>query len=238
MNYNIVTVSNSTYYPFLQIFLRSLFENINLDNINKIYVYDSGLEEEQKEWVKTFQKVVIKDNLVKLETNTLHDEGWEGVTYSKLKCCLHALEETGKPSFIVDVDSVFEAEFIHLIDLSKDVVLCSCENRSLVVPGNSQFIGSFCGLIDLAKSREFVDEVYRIIPTINWPHKESPSITKAYAIKKEEIKFNIALEDQVSHIDQSTQKEFIAIYHLKSSTKYNTIQKRLIMHPWIKKYDK
>ena len=236
MNYNIITVSNSTYYPFLQIFLRSLFENINLDNINKIYVYDSGLKEDQKEWIEVFQKVVIKDNLVKLETNTLHDEGWEGVTYSKLKCCLDTLEETEIPSFIVDVDSVFEAEFIHLIDLSKDVVLCSCENRSLVVPGSTQFIGSFCGLIDLVRSREFVNEVYKIISTINWPHKESPSITRTYDIKKEKIKFNIVLEDQVSHIDQSTKKEFISIYHLKSNTKYNTIQKRLNMHQWLERY--
>ena len=41
--YSIFTTLNSGYYKFGQIFINSLYENINLNKINKIYIADTGL---------------------------------------------------------------------------------------------------------------------------------------------------------------------------------------------------
>ena len=68
--YNIITVLNEDYMSFGILFISSFFDNVNLDNINKIYIFDTGLMPKSIEYLNLFPKVNFvatnkKQNLLK-----------------------------------------------------------------------------------------------------------------------------------------------------------------------------
>ena len=56
---NIYTVINDAYWKFGQIFIKSLHDKVNLDRINKIFISDTGLTQQQIEYLKTYPKIEI-----------------------------------------------------------------------------------------------------------------------------------------------------------------------------------
>ena len=46
MKYNIMVVLNSSYFKFGKIFIKSLYEKLNLENIENVFVSDIGLSED------------------------------------------------------------------------------------------------------------------------------------------------------------------------------------------------
>ena len=64
--YNIFTTLNSGYYKFGQIFINSLYKNINLNKVNKIYIADTGLDLNHKKYLMSFNKSWILILLLKI----------------------------------------------------------------------------------------------------------------------------------------------------------------------------
>ena len=82
MKYNILTVINEGYAQFGKLFINSLFENIDLKNVEKIYVYDTGLSEDTVRYFNYFPKVVVMATGADFKSTGIHDEGWASNTYS------------------------------------------------------------------------------------------------------------------------------------------------------------
>jgi len=55
--YNIFTILNSGYYKFGQIFINSLYNNINLNKVNKIFIDYTGLDSNHKKYLMSMDKV-------------------------------------------------------------------------------------------------------------------------------------------------------------------------------------
>ena len=54
MKVSIYTVINDAYFKFGQIFIRSLYDKVNIDKINKIYISDTGLTQQQLDYLKSY----------------------------------------------------------------------------------------------------------------------------------------------------------------------------------------
>ena len=57
--YDIYFVLNSAYIKFGKIFLGSLHDKVDMDNVRNIYISDTGLNENDKKYVKSFDKVAV-----------------------------------------------------------------------------------------------------------------------------------------------------------------------------------
>ena len=115
MKYNLITVSNSEYFPFAELFITSLYENINLNNLDKIFIFDTGLTYSERNFLESFSRVEIKETDIVAPFDEVHGENWGKNVYSKTKFLLSTLEETNTPTLMIDIDCVFSARFFPFI---------------------------------------------------------------------------------------------------------------------------
>ena len=120
MKYNIITVANEEYKDFLKLFVNSLFENVDMENINKVYIFDTGLSKETKEYVNHFPSFDLVDTQMIIESKELHDSGWAENTYSKTKFLRQILKKDSLPTFMIDSDCIFVEGFEKLIQFDKN----------------------------------------------------------------------------------------------------------------------
>lgn len=235
MKYNIVTTCNESYFLFLKIFLNSAWENLDFSKINQIYVFDSGLNNEQKKWVNNFKKVSIIDTSLDVKTSNVHDEKWEKITYSKIKFLEQILKKDKILSFMIDSDSIFNAEFIDLIDQKKSIFLCHLDRVGLGEKCACPLIGSFYGINPNNCDYEdfLLDWNENITKETRFPWKESPALYSTSVKYKQKYKFQLLKESLISHTYYSPKNDvYPRILHLKSeqiSTGeiYNSVEKRL-----------
>jgi|TARA_Y100000310_G_scaffold334576_1_gene414689 hypothetical protein len=223
MKYNILTVINEGYAAFGILFLNSLFEFMDLKNVEKILVYDTGLTPDTRNYFSYFPKVEIIATGANYESGAIHDKGWKENTYSKTKYLLESLEKTNIPTFMIDSDCIFTASFEHLIDFNSDIIVCARARE-----GFSKHIGSFFGAINIEKSRQFlvkwINNVTLLQETTDMKHCESPALSKT--ISEESLSIQELPEQVVSAIfpDKTS-----LIYHLKSDHYALTVEKRLAL---------
>tara|TARA_R110002020_G_scaffold421418_4_gene630536 strand:- start:23789 stop:24493 length:705 start_codon:yes stop_codon:yes gene_type:complete len=233
MKYNILTVLNEGYAHFGKLFINSLFENIDLYNIENIIVYDTGLSANTRSYLEYFPKVLIVETGENYNSEAIHDEGWKNNTYSKTKYLLSSLEETGVPTLMIDSDCIFVEGFDHLLDWDSDIVVCSRDRQ-----GFSQHIGSFFGALNVASAKVFVDKwisnVTLLQTTSDLKHCESPALSKT--LLEETHRAQQLPEQVVSAVFPDSTS---CIYHLKSDYYAVTIEERLgLAHaaPFVQRY--
>jgi len=233
MKYNILTVINEGYAQFGKLFINSLFENIDLKNVEKIYVYDTGLSEDTVRYFKYFPKVDIVHTGADFKSTGIHDEGWASNTYSKTKYLLSVLEDTDTPTLMIDSDCIFVQPFEQLLDETVDIVACD-RNRE----GFSKHIGSFFGAINVENSKRFlktwIKNIQFLQETTDLKHCESPALSKT--ITEEDYEVQEVPEQLVSAVfpDHTS-----LIYHLKSDYYAVTIEQRLGLQqaaPFVQRY--
>lgn len=222
MKYNILTVINEGYAPFGRLFINSLFENIDLKNVQCIQIYDTGLAETTREYMNYFPKVEIISTGANFTSSGIHDEGWKENTYSKTKYLLQSLEKSGTPTLMVDSDCIFVSCFEDVIDFDADVLACSRAR-----PGFSRHIGSFFGALNVESSKSFlnkwIENVDFLQENTDLKHCESPALSKTIDENKE-YKVQEVPEQVVSAVFPDAES---LIYHLKSDHYATTIDQRL-----------
>ena len=65
--YSIFTISDSTYFLFTEVFLKSLHTKLDMDKINKVYVCDLGHTATERDFIKSFEKVELIEPIKKLK---------------------------------------------------------------------------------------------------------------------------------------------------------------------------
>lgn len=221
MKYNIITVANEGYKDFLKLFVNSLFENVDMQNINKVYIFDTGLSKETKEYINLFPSFDIVDTQMVTKFKEIHDSGWATNTYSKTKFLKQTLEKDSLPTFMIDSDCIFAEGFENLIDFDKDFVACD-RNRD----GFSKHIGSFFGALNIENSLNFlnkwIDNISFLQQEGKLKHCESPALSKTIS----ETDFNIQ-EIEETLVSAVFPDESSRIYHLKSDYYALTIESRI-----------
>lgn len=239
MKYNIFTVLNEGYEKFGLLFVSSIIDRLDLDQIGSIFLYDTGLSEVTKSKLMIFDKVVIVDSgIVTDSSDILHSDTWEKNVYSKAKLLKHCIQNQDNflPTVMIDADSIFVKEFFHLIDLEKDITACkrSHRGRGENHQATSSHIGSFFSVNRLNDATltfldtwiAKIDEVSDIGHMGTYTPKESPALSVAYKELSESVKVSDLPEPIVANIEHLTPDE-ACILHLKSDFRFKTVQSRV-----------
>tara|TARA_R100000808_G_scaffold7892_1_gene22646 strand:+ start:4618 stop:5322 length:705 start_codon:yes stop_codon:yes gene_type:complete len=221
MRHNILTVANEDYRSFLILFVNSLFEFGNLSETEKIYVFDTGLSQETRDYLLCFPKIEIRNAGFTAQSDAIHDSGWKRNTYSKTKFLKDILTNTQLPTFMIDADCIFIQDFLDLIDEKCDIIGCERQRE-----GFSKYIGSFFGAINVEQSIKFIDlwikNIQILQDTTALKHCESPALAKT--IEEYDFKVQDLKEQIVSAVFPSQESRII---HLKSDHYALTVQDRL-----------
>tara|TARA_Y100000361_G_scaffold153587_1_gene175799 strand:+ start:676 stop:1407 length:732 start_codon:yes stop_codon:yes gene_type:complete len=222
--YNIMVVFNSSYFPFGKVWINSLYENNDMSKVDKVFIVDTGLEENQKEYFRSKGKeVYIYDTGLETDFNDggAWGKGWQENVGSKTIIFKHLLEMTDIPLMMIDGDCIFVKDLHSLIDNHCDIQLCKRDS-------GTPYLGSFAIGQPRQQTLDFMTKWIERIATkpTNVP-RESPSLSEV----AEEEKGNLSIGNidrlLVSTHNENEYGEYTHIIHLKSATVDRQIDTRL-----------
>ena len=250
-----MTVLSDNYLAFGKLFINSLFENVDYNNINKIIIVDTGLSKDSKEYLLDFPKVELIETNDVSDSNQIHDKGWEKKTYSKSTYLLDYIKNYDKfyPTILFDSDVIFISDFFDILngEYHKDSDVIACRRNQIGrSPGHvatSTHIGCFICL----KSEKAIPFVESWISTLmdsmtngitsSTLAKESPALSKAIKQFSDKIIVTDIDERIIANIETKILDGFddYRVYHLKSDAGYLTVESR-VKQPralfWYNKY--
>ena len=209
---------NEGYEKFGKLFINSLFDKVDFDNIESIYVYDTGLSKATTKYFLNFPKVQIVDAGFSAPSDKIHDDGWKKNTYSKTRFLRDVLKNTHTPTIMIDVDCVFKCDFFDMIDDDADIVVCRRHRR-----GFSNHLGSFFVANSITPSIKFLDKWIERIESSEGKHKESPALSHILE-SEESTRVQELPESVISALHDSSD---VKIFHLKSDAGLETVEKRI-----------
>lgn len=228
MKYNLMTVINSDYFDFGKLFVNSLYDQIDLTDIYKLYIYDTGLSERDRKYLSFFPQLEVVPTQLNTKHFMLHDEDWRKNVYSKTAFLLQVIEKDSLPTVMVDSDCLFLSNFTDLIDPEYDFIACRREEKDAF----SEYIASFFVINSIAKAKEFIKEWREEMFFGTENHKESPALSRL--INKQKYNVGILSENIVSYTGTEVTPE-TRIVHLKSAKELRTVEQR-INQPHLKEY--
>ena len=233
MKYNILTVCNEDYAPFIKLFVNSMFELIDISNVEKVFIFNTGLSQETINYLNSFPKVEIVKTDIYAGSSKIHDEGWKKNTYSKTKFLLETLEKTKSPTLMIDSDCIFVEDFEDLLNFEKDFSVCVRDRK-----GFSRYIGSFFAATNVENSiaflKKWIENIELLQNTTDMKHCESPALVKTV----DETDFQV-LEIQEQIISAVFPDSSSKIIHLKSDYYAITVEQRLNLkhaQPFVRRY--
>ena len=191
-NYNIFFSLNNSYFPYGKMLLRSIFNTVNLDKVNMIVVADTGLSDEDKEFINNLDKTFILDTKLKTEFNKggTWSEGWQQVVTTKTKFLLQALNKFKTDTLMLDADCIVVRDFYELLPKKQPIQLCHRGEENKQVP----FLGSYIFVKNDTMSKNFLKQwIYNIENSSSDRAKESPNLGKTYDSLSSEEKRKIVL---------------------------------------------
>ena len=222
MKYNIMVVLNSSYFNFGKVFINSLYDNVNVDNIDTIFIVNTGLSKFDKEYFRKFDKVYIHDTGLESDYNDggSFGTGWQKSVGCKTIVLKSLLEQTNLPIVMIDGDCIFVKDFSYIIDNSYDIQ--SCKRIS-----NVPYLASFVIAHNSKNCLKFLDKWIELISQkpIDVP-RESPSLGETVLELKDEVKVGDIPRIKVSTHIENEFCEDTCIIHLKGSTVSKDIEER------------
>jgi len=223
MKYSIYTVLNDAYWKFGQIFIKSLYDKIDINNINKIYISDTGLGQSKIELLKSYDKVEIIDSKIVTNFNggSWSDE-WHEVVSSKTLILKKILSETDDPVVMIDADCLFYKDISPLINMEYDIQVCKRNNH---VP----WLGSYVSINNPKKGIEFINKwrqnIYDDVRYDDDGHlmaRESPALGKT--VNETTLNIGGIEEHIVSATHEGMFNENTHIVHFKGSSKSKNVK--------------
>lgn len=182
MKYNILTVASKSYVPFLDVFLNSVHENCDLNNINKIYIVGVDLGEYRNKLLNS-DKIVYLDNDVKDTFTGVHSDGWYNTTKQKTLHLKNLLNEIPKDESIlmIDSDTVVLDDLTKIIDKNFDIQITKMSAGAHISMSGVLILHIACLMIfnNVEKSKIFVDNWINNIENLKIQNKPKPHETPA-----------------------------------------------------------
>lgn len=228
MKYNLMTVINNDYFDFGKIFVNSFYDKIDLDYIHKLYIFDTGLSQQDWKYLSAFPQLEIVPTQLNTKHFILHDEDWRKNVYSKTAFLLQVVKRDSLPTVMIDSDSLFLANFFELLTMENDFIACRREETEAFC----EYIASFFVINSIAKAEEFIKEWREEMFFGTESHKESPALTRL--INKGKYNIGVLPENLVSYTGTEISRE-TKIVHLKSARELRTVEQR-INQPHLKMY--
>jgi len=224
MKYNLFFSLNSSYFVYGKMFIRSLYNVLDLTKIDKIVLADTGLTDDQRDFFRSFGKVVVLDTNIKADFNDggTWGSGWQSVVTSKAKNLQKALSRYNQTTVMVDADCIFVQDIANIL-YEDDIQLCYRGDEN---PKNP-YLGSYVVFKPSDKSFNFLKCWINFIDTNESARaKESPMLAKAVLeIGKDNVR-NIPRKlvscYTKNEYDKATSKPYIV--HFKGGSLSSTIE--------------
>lgn len=192
MKYNILTVASKSYFPFLDIFLNSLFKNADLEKINKIYVVLMDFGVYKDELIKS-DKIVYIDDDTKDEYKGVHSDGW----YKNTKMKTHYLREVldmipqDESLVLIDSDVLVLKDFSHIINKTYDVQITEMSAGSHISGSKVEILNIACFMIfnEINKSKKFLEKWLDNIQFLISDNRKKPHETPAMNLVLQDLEF-------------------------------------------------
>lgn len=222
MKYNILTTSDKSYFPHLQILVNSILDKCDLDKINNLYIIDNGLEEKQIDYLKS-KSPILNIITTGIQTNFkggTWGEDWQKNVKGKTLHLLDLVSKIKEPLLMLDADMMVTKDLYTLLEHGGDIQVC-------VRPGNSvKYIGSYFFSINTTFSLPLIKEWAET--TQNSSGKgahESPALTRT--VEKYKTKLNIVeIEQDIVNRINFPPLEKTMIVHFKGSALYNSFEEQ------------
>lgn len=221
--YNIFTVVSKSYYPFIDIFLSSLFQNCEMSKINKIFIVIKDFCGLESELIQSEKIVYIYEDSQDM-FGGVHTDGWYQNTKLKTKYLLNILNliPDEESLILIDSDVIFLKEFSDLINKEYDIQVTEMSQGSHISRSQVEilFIASFIIFNNKINSKKFIEKWNENITYLKLNNREKPHETPAMNMTifdkdfMKEIKFS-SIDDRISCSDLIIYPE-TKILHLKS----------------------
>lgn len=154
---NILTVMNEDYSSYGRIFFSSLSKLSDYNKIEKIYVIDTGMEEETKaEFLSSYDRIWFIDSEVNHAKTSHNAQDWREIVATKVKGLSSLVEAGESPICMIDIDCFFKENFIDEINLEADINVCKRRKPAALVMGLMTHIASFFCVNNNDKGLDFL----------------------------------------------------------------------------------
>jgi len=218
--YNLITISNTEYYPFVESLIGSLFKNSNINNLNKLYIVDAGTIP-----LSTFIEPRNKIEIIQANSCTfegVHSNGWLNTTRLKTKYVLECLKNINNdiPLIMIDADTYILKDFYTVINPSYDIqfttMVAGEQLNAAGIPIKE--IASFVVFNNILKSISFlelwIDKIRHLEATNIRPPFETPALN--IVIRENKLGLNFGyLKESIVCSDLIIYPESLVL-HLKS----------------------
>ena len=226
MKYSVFTIMNSSYFYFGKIFIDSLFKKIDIDKIDNVFIGDTGLTDEHRKYLSSFDKVILVDTKYNIQESVLWDSNWLDNVSSKTETLYKLILMYDLPIIMIDVDSMFVRNFDEFINLDYDVQVAKRDSKSNVNVENHPvpYIGSFVSINNNQGGKLFLRNWIDRISTIPNIPKESRALSQICLENKPFYKIGDLLVREISsYADRKYLEEFdTRIVHFKSRGKFKS----------------
>lgn len=216
--YNILTVSDKSYFPHLQILVNSILDTCDLEKISNFYIIDNGLEEKQIKYLKT-KSPLINILTTGIQTNFkggTWGEDWQKNVKGKTTHLLDLISKTQEPLLMLDADMMVMKDLYSLLEQGGDLQVC-------VRPKNRvKYIGSYFFSINHEKTLPLIKEWRELtLASEGKGAHESPALTKT--IKKYYNTLNIIeLNQNMVNLILYPPQEETVIVHFKGGSLHDS----------------
>lgn len=222
MKYSILTTSDKSYFPHLQILVNSVLDVCDLNNIVRFYIIDNGLTKEQINYLES-ESSIFKILTTGIQTNFkggTWGEDWQANVKGKTVHLYNLVSNINEPLLMLDADMMVTKDLYSLLEKKGDLQVC-------VRPGNAvKYIGSYFFSINHKKTIPFIKEWMELtqLSTGRGAH-ESPALTKVVENYKNLLNIVELSQNEVNRIEYPPLDETV-IVHFKGSSLHNTFEEQ------------
>jgi len=222
--FRIATVATFDYFPFLLVFLGSLYKNVDLERISNIEILMDACPDELVNYLEQFEKLRLTRLTESHSFSGTHSKGRQGAVSEKLLFCQDLLTKSDEPLLLIDSDILFVRDLPDLSSSGHDIVFTLIQNeqeRHTRRDGlRIDFIGSAVYFSNAPSSLEFIRRwqatMRELILGGYRPPYETPALNLLLQeeIEKKNSSYGFMPDDLIA-ADQKCTSETAAI-HLKS----------------------
>ncbi len=196
--FRIATVATFDYFPFLLVFLGSLYKNVDLERISKIEILIDTCPDELVSYLEQFEKVHLTRLTESHSFSGTHSKGWQSAVSEKLLFCQDLLTKSDEPLLLIDSDILFVKNLPDLSSGGHDIVFTLIQNeqeRHTRRDGlRIDFIGSAVYFSNAPSSLEFIRR---------WQAKMRELILGGYRPPYETPALNLLLQEEIEKKNSS-----------------------------------
>jgi hypothetical protein len=196
--FRIATVATFDYFPFLLVFLGSLYKNVDLERISNIEILIDACPDGLVNYLEQFEKVRLTRLTESHSFLGTHSKGWQGAVSEKLLFCQDLLTKSDEPLLLIDSDILFVKDLPALSSSGHDIVFTLIQNeqeRHTRRDGlRIDFIGSAVYFSNASSSLEFIRR---------WQVKMRELILGGYRLPYETPALNLLLQEEIEKKNSS-----------------------------------